>query len=260
MARSTRSSIAATGSTTMSWRTSAASARRASSVEAGVGDEHVRLVEPGDRADADDAPLRMVGDDDQPAAGLDERPVRVGLEEVRAGEPGMRVHAVDADEHEVHVDGAQGRDRERAHERLRRRPHAAGQDDRLVRAADLVEHVRDADRVGDHGQPRHVGEALRQRVGRGARRHADRHARLDEGGRRVGDRVLLGLLERGLGREPGLEEGVRRDATSPRRGPSRAARDRRGSRGRVARSCRRRRARGPGPRRGPPRPRGRVRG
>ena len=56
-------------------------------VDAGVGDEDVGLVEPRDRADADDAPLRVVRHDDEPPAGLDERPVRVRLEEVRAGEP-----------------------------------------------------------------------------------------------------------------------------------------------------------------------------
>ena len=145
-------------------------------------------------------------------------------------------------------------------QRLRRRPHAAGQDDRLVRAADLVEDVGDAGRVGDDGQARDVGEPLRERVGRGARGDADRHPRLDEGDGRVGDRVLLGLLHRGLRGEPGLEEGAAPRSSSPRRGPSRGGRARRGSRGRAARSCRRRRARGRGPRRGRRRSRGRARG
>ena len=49
-----------------------------------------------------DAPLRVVGDDDEPPAGLDEGPVGLRLQQVGGGEPGLLVHAVDADEHEVH--------------------------------------------------------------------------------------------------------------------------------------------------------------
>src|SRR4029453_1572027 len=72
-------------------------------LETGIGDEHIGLVEPRDRADPDDAPLRMGGDDDEPPAGLDEGAVGVRLEQVRAGETGTRIHAVDPDEDEVHV-------------------------------------------------------------------------------------------------------------------------------------------------------------
>ena len=50
--------------------------------QAGIGDQHVGLVEARDRADPDHAPLRVVGDDDEPAAGIDEGAVRLGLEQV----------------------------------------------------------------------------------------------------------------------------------------------------------------------------------
>ena len=146
-------------------------------------------------------------DDDEPAAGLDERPVGIGLEQVRAGEPGAPIHPVDADEDEVDVDGPQGCHRERADERVGRRPDAAGQDDRLVRAAGLVEHVADADRVGHDGQAGDVGQPLRERERRRPGRDGDRHAGLDQRDGGVRDRVLLALLERRLQREARFEQG-----------------------------------------------------
>ena len=74
-------------------------------------------------------------------------------------------------------------------------------------AADLVEHVGHPDRVGDDGQPGHV----RQPLGQGERRRPGgdrhRHPGLGQADGRIGDGVLLGLLERRLDGEAGLEHG-----------------------------------------------------
>src|SRR5262249_25171997 len=40
-----------------------------------VGDQGVDLLQVGERAEADDSPLRVVGDDHDPAGGADEHPV-----------------------------------------------------------------------------------------------------------------------------------------------------------------------------------------
>ena len=215
----------------------------------------------GDRAHPDDAPLGVVGDDDEPPAGLDERPVGLGLQQVRGREPGARVHAVDAHEHEVEVDRPQGGDRERPDERVRRRPHAAGQDDRLVGAAAVVQHVRDRHGVGDDGQARHVDEP----PGEGVGGRAGGDGRSPCPARRAAAAAsamasFSDLLERRLGREPGLEQGAAGRPPWRRRAPSRAARARRAARGRAGSSCPRRPARGPGRRPGRHRPRGRARG
>src|SRR6185295_19087061 len=122
------------------------------------------LVEPGDRADADHAPLRVVRDDHEPSTGLDEGTIGLGLEQVRAGEPGVRVHAVYTHEHEINMDGAQRGHRERPHERLGWRALATGQDDRLVRATRELQDVGDPDRVGHHRQLGYLDQLLRERV------------------------------------------------------------------------------------------------
>ena len=181
----------------------------------GIGHQHVGLVESGDRADPDDAPLRVIGDDDETAARLDERPVRLRLEQVRAGEAGTRIHAVHADEDEVDVDRAQCGHGEWSGQRVGWRPHATGQDDRLIVPADLVEHVRDSDRIGHDGEARDAGEPLGQRVRRGPGRDRDRHPGLGERDGRIGDRIFLALLECRLRREAGFEQGVTGDRGRP---------------------------------------------
>ena len=77
--------------------------------------------------------------------------------------------------------------------------------------ADAMEDVGDLDRVGHDGDARHVRQPLGEGVGRRPGRDRDRHPGLGEADGRVGDRVLLGLLERRLDREAGLEHGRPRD-------------------------------------------------
>ena len=176
-----------------------------------VGDEEISLAELADRGDPDDPPFRVVGEDDESAAGLDERPVGLGLEHVRAGEAGLGVHPVDAHEHLVEVDRPELADRERSDERLGRRPDAAGEDDRLVTPAGAVQDVGDADRVRDDRHARDVRDAGGEPVGRRAGRDPDRHPRLDLVGRGRRDRRLLRLLEGRLRDEPGLVRGEARE-------------------------------------------------
>ena len=54
-------------------------------------------------AQAADAPLRVVGDDDDPLRRGDERAVGLGLEQVRRREAGVGAHSVDAEEEHVEV-------------------------------------------------------------------------------------------------------------------------------------------------------------
>ena len=100
--------------------------------EAVVGDQHVGLAQGRDPAQAPHAPLRVVGDDDEPLGASDQRAVGLGLEQVRRREAGVLGHAVHAHEQHVDVQRAQRGQRDRPDERVRRRAHAAGQHDRQV--------------------------------------------------------------------------------------------------------------------------------
>ena len=73
-------------------------------VELSVGDEHVDAFEGSDGRQPDDAPLRVVGDDDDLASGSDEKTVRLGLEQVRRREARVEVDAVDPEDERVDVD------------------------------------------------------------------------------------------------------------------------------------------------------------
>ena len=228
--------------------------------EADIGDEHVGLIEPGDRADPDHAPLRVVGDDHQPAPRLDERPVGIRLEQVRTAEPGPLVHPVDAHEHQVDMDAPQGRDRERSGQRVRWRPHAAGQDDRLVGCGRSgAAHPPPGPSWSRRSTQERAPTAGRARTSscRPTPRSPCRAPRAPRPHRRSRPSRSAGAPT--SGRSPVRTRRCRR-STSRHRGPSRAVPARRGSRGRDGRSCRRRRARARGPRPGPRRPRGRDRG
>ena len=73
-----------------------------------------------------------------------------------------------------------------------------------------VQDIRHRDGVGHDGQAGDVDEPPGESVSRGSGGDADRHAGHDQRGGRVRDRFLLGLLETGLGGEPGLEQGAAR--------------------------------------------------
>ena len=92
-------------------------------------------------------------------------------------------------------------------QRLGRRPHAAGQDDRLVAPAGAVEDVRDADRVRHDRDAGDRRRRARRARGSSCRPRSRSPCRARRGrAAAVGDRLLLDLLERGLGGEPGLEQ------------------------------------------------------
>ena len=102
-----------------------------------VGDEHVDLAQPGERAQAGQAPLGVVGEHDHPARDPDEGPVGLGLGEVGRGQPRVGVEAVAAEEQDVKVQRADGQVRDRADQRVRRGADAAGQHHRVGRAVQL---------------------------------------------------------------------------------------------------------------------------
>ena len=152
-------------------------------VEAGVGDEDVDLLEAGDPAQAADAPLRVVGDDDDPRRRGDERAVGLGLEQVRRREAGVGAHAVHAEEEHVEVQRA---DRRRARSGRRARPTACARrpsarpSGRAARSrcstfATWIEFVTTV-RSGTCEQ------VVREAPGRRAGGEADRLAGLDERG------------------------------------------------------------------------------
>ena len=165
-------------------------------VEPAVRDDHVRARQAGHGAHAGDAPLGVIGGDDESATGLDEGLVGLRLEQVRRGEAGSLGHAVDAQEDDVHVDVAQRTHGEGPHEGIGGRAYATGEDDGLVAAATVVEDLRRRDRVGDDGEARHPGQTPGDLIGGAAGRDGHGHAGLHQGRSAAGD-GHLGLVFQG---------------------------------------------------------------
>ena len=131
-----------------------------------VGDEHVHLAQPGERAQADQAPLGVVGQHDDAAGDPDQGPVGLRFGQVRRGQPGVGVEAVAAEEEQVEVERPDGQVGHRPDQRVRGGADAAGQHDRVgraVEAAGPAEQVGHPQRVRDDGEPGHVEQALGQR-------------------------------------------------------------------------------------------------
>ena len=195
---------------TSSW-TLAARVSRAASDSPGSVDHHVGLRQSRDGAHADDAPLGVIGHDDEAPAGIHHGAVGLGLEQVGCREARSLVHAVDTHEHEVHVDRSERGEREGTSQGIRGRANASREDDGLVRATPVVQHVCDGHGVGDDRQVRHLEQPACDGVGRGAGGDGDRLSRAHERGRGLRDGLLGVRLELRLGPEPRLEQGARCD-------------------------------------------------
>ena len=175
-----------------------------------VGDQGVDLLQVGERAEADDSPLRVVGDDHDPAGGADEHPVGLGFGQVGRGQPGDRVDPVAAEEEQVEVERPDGQVGDRADQRVGGGAHAAGQDHRgkvgaaAAGRAVVLEEVRHPDGVRHDREPRDLAELTGQLERGRPGGQGDRGPRRDQrrGGPR--NRFLLGALQHGLGLEPGL--------------------------------------------------------
>ena len=151
----------------------------------------MHLVEGCDPAEPADAPLRVVGDDDDALRDRDERPVGLGLEQVRGGQTALEGNPVDAHEEQVDMERPERVHGDRTDERVGRSAHAAREDDGQIGPRLAVEDVRDLDRVRDDGQVAHVADLVREAPRRRAGREPDRLPRLDERARRQRDRLLL---------------------------------------------------------------------
>ncbi len=143
-------------------------------------------------ADADRAPLGVVGQHHEPVRGGHERPVRVRLHQIGRGEPGPFADPVHAEEQHVEVERGDRGHGERADERVGRRAYPAGEHHRLVGPAADVQGLGDRDRVGDHRQAGHVDQSPGQLGGGGAGGERDGGAGPDELRGVLGDRRLLG--------------------------------------------------------------------